>query len=71
MNTHIQIATKPTSGYYFVCFLFGLCANPVPVKSPPLPRILQMTEKEPASYFLENGEKIKTLLQSALDTEEC
>ena len=29
------------------------------------------TEKEPASYFLQNGEKIETLLQSVLDTEEC
>ena len=29
------------------------------------------TEKEPASYFLQIGEKIETLLQSVLDTEDC
>ena len=29
------------------------------------------TEKESASYFLQKGEKIETLLQSVLDTEEC
>ena len=29
------------------------------------------TEKEPASYFLQIGEKTETLLQSVLDTEDC
>ena len=28
------------------------------------------TKKEPASYFQQNGEKIETLLQLILDTEE-
>ena len=55
------------------CSLFGLVKNSMSFKRimrsinrAVVSRSKYYTEKEPASYFLQNGEKIETLLQSDL-----
>ena len=59
------------------CSLFGLVENSMSfirmwsINRAVVSKSKYHTEKEPASYFLQNGEKIETLLQSVLDTEEC
>ena len=60
------------------CSLFGLVENSMSfirimwsINRAVVSRSKYYTEKEPASHFLQNGEKIETLLQSVLDTEEC